>query len=327
MLYVDNDNITDPRINLAIEEHLLRNLQIAEPILLFYINEPSAIIGRNQNAIEEIDPSYVKEHGIHVVRRVSGGGAVYHDLGNLNFSFITQGREDLHNFARFTDPVIRILRDLGVEAELRGKSDIFAAGKKISGNAQYATAGRMFSHGTLLFDTDIAEMLRALNPRQVHIESKAVQSVRNFVTNIRELLPEDMGVDDLKKALLRGIFGDGVIPFYSLESADWEQIQLISTSRYRSWDWNYGHSPNFNIQKSDRFPVGVIDARMDVESGTIRGIRIYGNFNGVRDVIELEEQLVGIRYDPEAIASALSNIDIRPYFGDLDRAEFIDLLY
>ena len=327
MLYVDNDNTTDPRINLAIEEHLLRNLQIAEPILLFYINEPSVIIGRNQNTIEEIDPGYVKERGIHVIRRISGGGAVYHDLGNLNFSFITQDREDLHNFARFTDPVIRVLGDLGLEAELRGKSDIFAAGKKISGNAQYATAGRMFSHGTLLFDTDIKEMLKALNPRQVHIESKAVQSVRNFVINIRELLPEDMDVGDLKQALLQGIFGKREIPFYSLESADWDQIQQISTSRYRSWDWNYGHSPKFNIQKSGRFPVGVVDARMDVESGTIRGIRIYGDFTGERDVSELEEQLVGIRYDPEAIASALSNIDIRLYFGDLERTAIINLLY
>lgn len=327
MLYVDNNNITDPRINLAIEEHLLRNLQIAEPILLFYINEPSVIIGRNQNTIEEIDTGYVKERGIHVVRRISGGGAVYHDLGNLNFSFITRGREDLHNFARFTDPVIRILGDLGLEAELRGKSDIFAAGKKISGNAQYATSGRMFSHGTLLFDTDIKEMLRALNPRQVYIESKAVQSVRNFVTNIRELLPDDMTVGDLKQALLQGLFEKGEIPSYNLESADWEQIQQISTSRYCSWDWNYGHSPKFNIQKSGRFPVGVIDARMDVESGTIQGIRIYGDFTGERDVIELEEQLVGIRYDPEAMASALSNIDIRPYFGELERTEFIDLLY
>ena len=265
-------------------------------------NRP-VIIGRNQNSIEEIDPGYIDERGIHVVRRISGGGAVYHDLGNLNFSFITQGREDLHNFARFTDPVIEVLGELGVEAELRGKSDIFAGGRKISGNAQYATASRMFSHGTLLFDTDIKEMLRALNPRQVKIESNAVQSVRNFVTNIREHLPSDMDVYELKQALLRGIFGSGVsgrgiveaedIPTYPLEVSDWSQIQQISAECYSTWDWNYGHAPKFNIQKSDRFPAGVIDARMDVEGGTIRGIRIYGDFSGERDVIDLEEQLVG----------------------------------
>ena len=327
MLYVDNDNITDPRVNLALEEHLLRNLQLTKPMLLFYINEPSVIIGRNQNTIEEIDPKYVDRQGIHVVRRLSGGGAVYHDLGNLNFSFITQGREDLHNFARFTGPVIQVLGDLGVDAELRGKSDIFAAGKKISGNAQYATAGRMFSHGTLLFDTDIREMLKALNPRLSKIESNAVQSVRNFVTNIRELLPSDMNVAELKQALLRGIFGTDDLPVYSLGDSDWEQIRKFSADRYGTWEWNYGHSPKFNIQKSDRFPVGVIDARMDVENGILQGIRIYGDFSGKRDVIEVEEQMVGIRYDPVALARAVADIDLKLYFGDLEKTAFINLLY
>ena len=327
MLYVDNDNITDPRVNLALEEHLLRNVQSTEPMLLFYINEPSVIIGRNQNTIEEIDPKYVDRRAIHVVRRLSGGGAVYHDLGNLNFSFITPGREDLHNFAQFTSPVIQVLGELGVDAELRGKSDIFAAGKKISGNAQYATAGRMFSHGTLLFDTDIREMLRALNPRLTKIESNAVQSVRNFVTNIRELLPSDMNVAELKQALLRGIFGTDDVPTYQLGDSDWEKIRKISANCYGTWEWNYGHSPKFNIQKSNRFPVGVIDARMDVEKGIIQGIRIFGDFTGKRDVIEVEEQLVGIRYDPVALARVVADIDLRLYFGELEKPAFINLLY
>lgn len=327
MLYVDNDNITDPRVNLALEEHLLRNVQSTEPMLLFYINEPSVIIGRNQNTIEEIDPKYVDRRAIHVVRRLSGGGAVYHDLGNLNFSFITPGREDLHNFAQFTSPVIQVLGELGVDAELRGKSDIFAAGKKISGNAQYATAGRMFSHGTLLFDTDIREMLRALNPRLTKIESNAVQSVRNFVTNIRELSPSDMNVAELKQALLRGIFGTDDVPTYQLGDSDWEKIREISANRYGTWEWNYGHSPNFNIQKSNRFSVGVIDARMDVEKGIIQGIRIFGDFTGKRDVIEVEKQLVGTRYDPVALARVVADIDLRLYFGELEKPAFINLLY
>jgi lipoate-protein ligase A len=327
MLYVDNDNITDPRINLAIEEHLLRNLDVPEPIVLFYINKPSVIIGRNQNTIEEIDADYIRRRGIHVVRRISGGGAVYHDEGNLNFSFITPGQEDLHNFARFTDPVVKVLGDLGIEAELRGKSDIFAAGKKISGNAQYATGGRMFSHGTLLFDTDISEMLKALNPKQRAIESKAVQSVRNFVTNIRELLPADMDIHDLKQALLRGLFGESAIPTYDLEPADWEQIHHFSAARYGSWSWNYGHSPAFNIQKSERFTVGTIDARIDVDRGKIQALKIFGDFTGERNVRELEERLIGIRYDPVAIASALDDLNISSYFGELDKTEFVALLY
>ena len=169
MLFVDNAGMTDPRVNLALEEHLLRNVRVDEPILLFYINEPAVILGRNQNTLAEIDPDYVAEKGIHVVRRLSGGGAVFHDLGNLNFSFITNGDEHLHDFARFTEPVVAVLRGLGVEAALQGKSDIFANGRKISGNAQYLSRGRMFSHGTLLFDTSIEQMLLSLNPRQVQI--------------------------------------------------------------------------------------------------------------------------------------------------------------
>lgn len=203
MLFVDNQETTDSRLNLAIEEHLLRNVQLVEPLLLFYINAPSVIIGRNQNSVEEIDPDFVRENKVHVVRRLSGGGAVYHDLGNLNFSFITHGKQDLHNFDKFTQPVVNVLQSLGVKASLQGKSDIVVDGKKISGNAQYAAAGRMFSHGTILFDTSLENMLRAINPRQIKIESKAVQSVRSFVTNIREHLSEDMRIDELRQALLR----------------------------------------------------------------------------------------------------------------------------
>lgn len=327
MRFVDNRGLTDPRQNLALEEFLLRHVDVAEPLLLFYINEPAVIIGRNQNTLEEIDPGYVKANNIHVVRRLSGGGAVYHDLGNLNFSFVTPDQAGLHDFARFTDPVIRVLRELGVDAELRGKSDIFADGKKISGNAQYASGGRMFSHGTLLFDTDIATMLKAINPRQIKIESKAVQSVRNFVINIRELLTVESDIYALKEALLQGIFGPGEIPSLALDAVDWRKVGEIAEERYETWDWNYGRSPRFNVQNSKRFAVGKIDVRIDVDKGRIQALTIFGDFAGRRDKVELEERLVGTRYDPDALAEALAEIDITGYFGDLNQADFLDLLY
>jgi lipoate-protein ligase A len=327
MLYVPNQGLTDPRLNLAIEEHLLRNLDIAEPIALFYVNEPSVIIGRNQNPLEEIDADFVKAQGIHLVRRLSGGGAVYHDLGNLNFSFITQGKQDLHKFAKVVDPTIKVLRNLGVEAEFRGKSDIFAAGKKISGNAQYSTAGRMISHGTLLFDSDLDSLSKALTPRKVAIKSKAVQSIRNHVVNIRDLLLEDMTIDDLQRALLRGLFGAGEIPSYSLTPPDWEQIQQISAERYQQWDWNYGRSPKFSINKSRSFPSGKIDVHVEVEGSRIQAITFSGELAGLRDITELEKGLIGLRYDPTALAQALETIDLHPYFGQLDKAIFLDLLF
>ncbi|MFZ0544041.1 MAG: lipoate--protein ligase [Candidatus Promineifilaceae bacterium] len=333
MQFVHNDDINDPRINLAIEEFLLRNISGEEPILLFYINSPSVIIGRNQNTIEEIDPTYVKEKGIHVVRRLSGGGAVYHDLGNLNFSFITQAREDLHNFAKFTEPVVGALRNLSISAELRGKSDIFANDRKISGNAQYSTNTGMFSHGTLLFDTDIQEMLRALNPRQVKVESKAVQSNRNFVTNIKELLPPETAASftilDLKQAILDEIFSQQGVSAYTLTDEDWAEIHRISAERYQQWQWNYGHSPRFNIQKSGQFPVRKIDARIRIEvvKGHIQGIKIDGAFTGQKAIDRLENLLVGVRYDPEALAAAVADVDIRLYFGDLEKDAFLSLLF
>jgi lipoate-protein ligase A len=326
MRYVNNQNITDPRSNLALEEFLLRHVGLEEPILLFYVNEPSVIIGRNQNTLEEIDPDYVKANGVHVVRRLSGGGAVYHDLGNLNFSFITTGAENLHNFQLFTEPVIRVLNQLNVPAELHGRSDIFVAGKKISGNAQYLTRNRMFSHGTILFDSDLEALLHALNPRQIKIESKAVQSIRSVVGNVRDWLP-GMSIGELKQALLDGIFGADGVRSYELSAEEWAQVAQIRAERYETWEWNIGRSPRFTIQKSERFPVGKIDARVDVERGRIKNIKFFGDFAGLKEVQGLEAHLIGVRYDRDELAAALNGRDIAGYFGELPAATLLDLLY
>lgn len=175
MLFIDNNGITDPQINLAIEEYALNHLDINETYLLFYINQPSIIIGRNQNTIEEINTEYVDKNNIIVVRRLSGGGAVYHDLGNLNFSFITKDDgESFHNFLKFTEPVIEALQKLGVNAELSGRNDIQVGGRKISGNAQFSTKGRMFSHGTLMLDSEIENVVSALKVKKTKLNQKAL---------------------------------------------------------------------------------------------------------------------------------------------------------
>ena len=327
MLFVDNNKITDPRINLAIEEFLLRFVTIEEPILLFYINAPSVIIGRNQNTVAEVDPTYIQENDLFVVRRLSGGGAVYHDLGNLNFSFITNGRFDLHNFSKFTSPVIKLLQGFGIDATLQEKSSIFANGKKVSGNAQYAANNRMFSHGTLLFNTDLNAMLHALNPRQAKIESNAVQSVRNFVTNIHELLPEEMDIFAFRKALLHAIFGTTEIPQYELTTTDWKKIEQIAEERYKMWEWNYGRSPNFNIQKSNQYPIGKVEVLIDVQKGIMQAVKIFGSFEGDLPISDLESRLVGCRYDKEAAADLIQNLKIDRYFGGLSDNEFITLLF
>lgn len=273
MLFIDNRGITDPRINLAIEEYALKNLDIEETYLLFYINEPSIIIGKNQNTVEEINTEYVENNGIHVVRRLSGGGAVYHDLGNLNFSFITKDDGDsFHNFQKFTEPVTEALQKLGVNAELSGRNDLMAEGRKISGNAQFSTKGRMFSHGTLLFDSEIESVVSALKVKKDKIESKGIKSIRSRVANISEFLDEKITIEEFRTLLLKNIFGDlDEIPEYKLTDEDWEKIHQLSRERYQNWDWNYGRSPKFDLQHSHRFPVGQIDIRLNVTKGKIEG--------------------------------------------------------
>ncbi|KGR90891.1 lipoate--protein ligase [Ureibacillus massiliensis 4400831 = CIP 108448 = CCUG 49529] len=330
MYFIDNKGITDPRINLAIEEYLLKHLDVEkDSYLLFYINQPSIIIGRNQNTIEEINTDYVEENDIIVVRRLSGGGAVYHDLGNLNFSFITKDDgESFHNYKKFTQPVVDALAKLGVQAELSGRNDILAEGRKVSGNAQYATKGRMFSHGTLMFDLNLDAVVSALKVKKDKIESKGIKSVRSRVANILPFLKEKITIEQFRLEILKSIFGgEEKINYYELTEKDWEKIHEISRNRYQTWDWNYGKSPRFNIQKTHRFPSGGIDIRLEVNKGNIEEIKIYGDFFGVGEVTEIEELLTGIPYSREAIAEKLGNIDIAHYFGGISKEDFLKLIY
>ncbi|MCU7740655.1 lipoate--protein ligase [Priestia sp. YIM B13446] len=329
MLFIDNQKNYDPRINLAIEEYALKHLDINETYLLFYINEPSIIIGKNQNTIEEINTKYVEDQQIHVVRRLSGGGAVYHDKGNLNFSFITKDDgNSFHNFKKFTEPVVEALKKLGVNAELSGRNDLMAEGRKISGNAQFSTKGRMFSHGTLLFDSEIENVVSALRVKKDKIESKGIKSIRNRVANISEFLEQKVTVEEFREMLLRYIFdGEENITEYKLTEKDWETIHQISKERYQSWDWNYGKSPKFNLQHSHRFPVGQIDVRLEVNKGKIDACTIYGDFFGVGDVQEVQGKLTGVRYEKASIEQALEDIDIPHYFGNITKEEFVELIY
>lgn len=331
MKFIDNEGITDPYINLAIEEYVLNNFGENDTYLLFYINKPSIIIGRNQNSIEEINTKYVDENNIKVVRRLSGGGAVYHDEGNLNFSFITKDDgESFHNFQKFTQPVVEALHDLGVPAELSGRNDLLSEGRKISGNAQFTTKGRMFSHGTLMFNSEIENVVAALNVSAEKIKSKGIKSIRSRVANIVEFLDKDMTMEEFKSHLLRHLFNvDDLndVPKYKLTDEDWKEIHKISKVRYQNWDWNFGKSPKFDIQKSHKFPAGLVDVRMDVSKGQIKSCKIYGDFFGVGDITVIEEALIDIRYQKEAIEKALEEIDVPHYLGKINKEDLIHLIY
>jgi len=329
--FIDNKGITDPRINLALEEYVLENFGENDSFLLFYINEPSIIIGRNQNTVEEINTDYVDAQGIKVVRRLSGGGAVYHDKGNLNFSFITQDDGDsFHNFAKFTEPVVQALQSLGVPAELKGRNDLLADGRKISGNAQFATKGRMFSHGTLMFDSEIEHVVAALNVKKEKIESKGIKSIRSRVVNISEFLDEKISMAAFKDLILRHIFNvEDVkdVPEYVLTEEDWKNVHKISEERYQQWEWNFGKSPAFNKQATHKFPAGFVDVRLDVKKGIIENCKIYGDFFGVGNIQDIENKLVGVKHERKSIEAVLADSDISHYLGKITKEEFINLIY
>lgn len=330
LIFVDNKGIHDPRINLAIEEYLLKTMDVEkEPVLLFYINQPSIIIGKNQNTIEEINTDYVEDHDIIVVRRLSGGGAVYHDLGNLNFSFITKDDgNSFMNYKKFTQPVVDALVKLGVNAELSGRNDILVEGRKVSGNAQFATRGRMYTHGTLMFNTEIDAVVAALKVKKDKIESKGIKSVRSRVANISEFLNDDMTVEQFRMEILKSVFGgEENIRYYELTEEDWVNIHKISEERYQTWEWNYGKSPRFNIQKTHRFPSGGIDIRLEVNHGVIEEAHIFGDFFGVGEVADIETRLIGTKYDRTSISQALEDVDIPKYFGGITEEDFLQLIY
>lgn len=330
MLFVDNRGITDAYVNLALEEYVFRNKPSDDDLLLFYVNAPAIIVGRNQNTIEEIDPDVVAARGISVVRRVSGGGAVYHDLGNLNFSFMTphvSGR--FNRYDHFTRPVVDVLLELGVPAALGGRNDILAGERKISGNAQFATPLRMFSHGTLLFDSNLDDVTAALRPKPGKVESKGVKSIRSRVANISEFVREPLTVDELRERIIERIFGTrdrAAIPTVPMTDDDWAEVHALVGRKYGTWAWNYGENPASNVTRAKRFPIGEIDARIDVQGNRIAAIRFFGDYMGRDDVSELEARLAGVAFERDALLQALDGVEVQHYFGAVEASELVDLL-
>jgi len=334
MLFVDNQENTDPRTNIALETYLVENRLTDQPLLLFYINEPSIIIGRNQNTVEEVNQRYVEEHGIHVVRRMSGGGAVYHDLGNFSYCFIQEEHGPARDFSVFTRPVIEALHQMGVAgARLEGRNDLLIDGKKFSGNAMYIRNGRMTAHGTILYDADLDAVTAALKPRADKIESKGIKSVRSRVTNIRPYVADayqHLNTREFRDHLLLRIFGVNSradVPEYTLSADDWAQVAAIRAERFANWDWNYGRSPAFTSERYHKYPQGAVDFRFNVEQGgNIKEIKIYGDFFGVGDIADVEKRLTGIPYRRDAITAAFTDIDTALYFGGIAAKDLIDQL-
>lgn len=324
MIYIKNDD-NRPQFNLALEQYVFDSLDQFDEIFLLWINEPSIIVGKNQNTIEEINLDYIRENNINVVRRLSGGGAVYHDYGNLNYTIISKSNKtSAFNFEAFSQPVIEVLAKLGVKAEFTGRNDIVIDGQKFCGNAQYMKKGKVLHHGAILFDTDLTVLSKALKVSKDKIESKGVKSVRSRVTNIIDHLEEKITIEDFKQLLLDHMFqGDKEIKEYKLTEEDYANINKLMEERYSTWEWNFGESPKFNISKSKRFAAGKVETKIQVEEGIIKDMKFYGDFFGGGEISTVEEKFIGIKYKEDEIEKVLNDIDIGYYFSGISKDEII----
>lgn len=328
MKYIVN-NSNDPSFNIALEEYCFKNLTQFDEIFFLWINQPTIVVGKHQNAIEEINASYVKDNNIRVVRRISGGGAVYHDYNNLNYTIISAKSDNNHafDFRKFSVPVINTLKKLGVDASVTGRNDIEINGKKICGIAQAYHKGRVLHHGCILFNVDLSVLVNALNVAQNKIESKGVKSVRSRVTNIYDELEHKIDIHEFSRLLMEEMKQtNSDFSEYVLKPEEIAIINKLKDEKHANWDWIYGTAPDYNIRKDTKYPTGKISIYADVHESRIKQIKIYGDFFGILDIQDIEEKLIDIKYTQKDILEALKDINVADYFMGITKEELVSAI-
>jgi lipoate-protein ligase A len=314
----------DPAFNLACEEYALKELKLE--LLMLWRNSPAIIIGKNQNALAEVDLDYTAAHSIPVIRRLSGGGAVFHDLGNINYTIINRLREDdFSNYARFTAPLRDFLKHKGLQAELNGRNDLVIDDMKFSGNAQTVSGEWILSHGCLLFSADLSRMAGALRPRPAKIKSHGVESIRSRVTNLADHLPSALSADGFFSELADW-FAQSCAGTFELCTRDLERIEQLRAEKYLAWEWNIGASPDYSYYREKRFDSGTVELGLEVQDGMIRRVGISGDFFGMADVGELESALCEVPHRREALWAALTRLDVPRYIYSVSAEELLELL-
>lgn len=315
---------TDPYFNLATEEYLLDKVE--DDIFMLWRNEPSVIVGRFQNSLAEINLDFVNNKEIKVVRRLTGGGAVFHDLGNLNFTFIESNSHG--DFRSFTQPILEMLQSLGVDARFEGRNDLMINGQKFSGNAQCKHNKRTMHHGTLLFSTEMNDMSEALKVNPLKFEDKAVKSVRKRVTNISSHLAEPMTVMQFTQQLMEYVMQNKSNAQQSpLTQAEIAQIEQLRDEKYSTWDWNFGTSPRYSYSKLIRTTGGNLEIHLQIEKGTIEAVRIYGDFFALKDVKELEQKLLHLPHERKSLYEFLQDLQVETYLLNISAEEFLEVMF
>jgi lipoate-protein ligase A len=328
-MYYILDLSTDPYWNLAAEEYLLKNFEM--PIFRLWQNSPSIIIGLHQNAYAEINLEYIKKNNTPVVRRLSGGGAVFHDLGNINFTFIdTLNREEDSTamFSRFTKPIINSLNKLGIKAQLKGRNDLVIDDKKFSGNAIALYKNRVLQHGTLLFKSNMNNLSNALQSRPEHFQGKSVQSVRSRVTNIWDHLSEKISVEEFIQYIQNYITNsENRYQLYKYTTQDIINITKLKLEKYSLDSWNFGKSPKYSFSKVLRFDGGLIECYLNIDRGVISDVKIYGSYFFNKETDELENMIRGLNHTPENIRIKTEKINLSDYIHNITEEEFINLFF
>lgn len=297
---------------------------------MLWQNDNAIIVGKHQNALAEINLDYVKERDIKVVRRLSGGGAVYHDMGNLNFTFTrTSDQEnDLVDFKRYTQPIIAVLQEMGVNAEFSGRNDIMIEGKKFSGNAEHVFKNKVMHHGTLLFSSNMPNISGALKINPLKYKDRAVKSVPKRVTNIQDHLPEQMTVEEFADRIMDYIVRnyEDCRP-YEFTEEDLAKIEQIKKDKYQTWEWNFGYSPNYNFKQGVKTAGGLLEMNMNVEQGIIQELKIQGDFFHIRDISEIEEALKDTPHEEHKIREVLNQFNLADYFKDISADDLIAAMF